>query len=452
MSREMVNSGIPWIGEIPNGWKVARLKNVKADIPYAIVDGPFGSAISTNDYRDSGVPLVRIVNLSGKYVDASSTVYISDNLAETVKRSSFRIGDIIVAKTGATVGKCAINNSITYGILSSSCVKVSISDEYDTRYYYYLFQTNEFNNALREASGGSTRDTINLTPFNNLYCLIPSLREQQKIASFLDRKCSEIDEMIALQEKVVEELKAYKQSVITEAVTKGLNPDVPMKDSGIEWIGEIPEHWKMCRVKDILEAGKDGIKIGPFGSSLTNKVNGEGECKIYGQWNIVNKDFTAGKNFVSAETYRELDAYKIVAGDILVSMMGTIGKCAIIPNGLQDGIMDSHVIKIRINKNIINPEFFELMYDKDNSTFIFEQLSRMKKGSIMDGLNSSIVKRLNLLLPPINEQQEIASYLLEKRSQIDNLISIKLSKIDSLKEYKKSIIYEYVTGKKEVTE
>ena len=131
-------------------------------------------------------------------------------------------------------------------------------------------------------------------------------------------------------------------------------------------------------------------------------------------------------------------------------MMGTIGKCAIIPNGLQDGIMDSHVIKIRLNQCLINPEFFELAYDKDNSTFVFEQLSRMKKGSIMDGLNSSIVKRLHLLLPPLKEQQEIVSYLLKKRSEIESLISIKLSKIDSLKEYKKSIIYEYVTGKKEV--
>ena len=440
MSREMKHSGIPWMGKIPSNWRIGKVKHF-----YRFITGFTPDSKNESFYDENGIPWVTISDMDGKYVVGTKNG-ISPNYV-SAKNPTLVPSNSLLYSFKLSVGQVA---RTTFDVYTNEAIASFLPlDNISLDYLFYSSQVCIIENANENIYGAKL---LNQDLINNATILFPPLEEQQKIASFLDRKCSEIDEMIALQEKIVEELKAYKQSVITEAVTKGLNPDVPMKDSGTDWIGEIPEHWKMCRVKDILEAGKDGIKIGPFGSSLTNKVNGDGECKIYGQWNIVNKDFTAGKNFVSAETYKELDAYKIVAGDILVSMMGTIGKCAIIPNGLQDGIMDSHVIKIRINKNIINPEFFELMYDKDNSTFIFEQLSRMKKGSIMDGLNSSIIKRLNLLLPPIDEQQEIVSYLLEKRSKIESLISIKLSKIDSLKEYKKSIIYEYVTGKKEVIE
>ena len=434
--REMKDSGIPWIGEIPKEWQVNMLSSLFDEHKQKNKD-----LAETNLLSLSYGKIVRKdINNKEGLLPESFDGYNIISRGDIV----FRLTDLQNDKRSLRTGLC-----LEKGIITSAYVTIRERKSLNSSYFHYLLHSYDLCKVFY-GMGDGVRQGMNYSDLRKLLVLHPTLAEQQRIAEFLDRKCAEVDEMIGLQEQIIEELKAYKQSVITEAVTKGLNPDAPMRDSGIEWIGEIPEHWGVCRVKDILEAGKDGIKIGPFGSSLTNKVNGDGECKIYGQWNIVNKDFTAGKNFVSAETYKELDAYKIVTGDILVSMMGTIGKCAIIPNGLQDGIMDSHVIKIRINKSTINPEYFELMYDKDNSTFIFEQLSRMKKGSIMDGLNSSIVKRLNLLLPPIDEQQEIVSYLLEKRSKIESLISIKLSKIDSLKEYKKSIIYEYVTGKREV--
>lgn len=219
---------------------------------------------------------------------------------------------------------------------------------------------------------------------------------------------------------------------------------VEMKDSGIDWIGNIPKHWDVCRIKNILVNGKDGIKIGPFGSSLTNKVDGDGEYKIYGQWNIVNKDFCAGKNYISEETFNDLSVYRIVAGDILVSMMGTIGKCAIIPNNIQQGIMDSHVIKIRLSELFI-PAFFEYLYDKDNSGLISEQLNRVKKGSIMDGLNSTIVKNLTILLPPKEEQSHIANFLDKKCAEIDELIALQEQMIAQLTTYKQAVITETVT-------
>ena len=218
-----------------------------------------------------------------------------------------------------------------------------------------------------------------------------------------------------------------------------------MKDSGIKWIGEIPEEWEVKRIKDILEKTKEGIKIGPFGSSLTNKVLDNGPYKIYGQWNIVGKNFNAGKNYISEETFQELSSYAIKSGDILISMMGTIGKCSIIPNVITKGIMDSHVIKIRLNDVFIVPTFFEYFYDKDNSDIVMTQLNLLKKGSIMDGINSSIVKNIYIVCPPLSEQQRIATYLDTKCGEIDELIGIQEKFIEELKSYKQSVITETVT-------
>ena len=217
------------------------------------------------------------------------------------------------------------------------------------------------------------------------------------------------------------------------------------KDSGLEWLGMVPEHWEVMPIKYVLEQSNEGIKIGPFGSALTGKVSTEHPVRVYGQWNVVGKDFNAGKNFVTEETYHELSSYQISANDILISMMGTVGKCAIIPETADKGIMDSHIVKIRLDQNKVLPEYFYYIYDKDCSKVIIEQIQCNKRGSIMDGLNSSLIKNFVITLPPLTEQRTIASYLDRKVGQIDALISEKGKMVEDLKAYRSSLITETVT-------
>ncbi len=139
MAREMKDSGVAWIGEIPREWNVGRLKDIKSNNNYSIVDGPFGTAISTSDYVDEGVPLVRIVNLDELRLNVDKFVYITNEHAAQLGRSRFYKGDIIFAKTGATVGKCALNTNVDSGILSSSCVKIQVSNRHVNRFFYYYF-------------------------------------------------------------------------------------------------------------------------------------------------------------------------------------------------------------------------------------------------------------------------------------------------------------------------
>lgn len=443
MSREMKHSGIEWIGDIPKEWKVARLKDIKKNIPYAIVDGPFGSAISTNDYQEHGVPLVRIVNLTGKYVDSTSTMYISPELATTISRSSFHLYDILFAKTGATVGKCSINDSIEYGILSSSCVKISIAENLYFVYYYFYFCTKQFNLALKLACGGSTRDTINLVPFKNLPCLIPPLPEQQKIADYLDKVCGEIDGLVALQEAMIDELKAYKQSVITEAVTRGLNPNVPLKPSGIDWIGDIPKEWDVCRIKNVASLfGRIGFR--GYSSDDLNK-EGIGAITLSpSNMKPMEMDY-ANVTFLSWRKYQESPEIQIQNGDLLMVKTGSsYGKVSFVDNLPREATINPQILRIVPS---ISSKY--LGYYMQTSMFSFQVEGGIVGGTIPT-ISQEKINNFFVVLPSAKEQIIIASYLDTKCSEIDSLIAIKQQKIEELKAYKKSVIYEYVTGKKEV--
>lgn len=216
-----------------------------------------------------------------------------------------------------------------------------------------------------------------------------------------------------------------------------------MKNSGIPWIGKIPKDWKISPIKYICKP--NSIKIGPFGSALANKTFANEKYNVYGQANLVSGNFSATKNTVTKKTFNDLRNYEVLPDDICVSMMGTIGKCRIVPLGIKQGIMDSHLIKLRVENAVILPEFFLYVYDKDLGGVCFKQMQYEKTGSIMDGLNTSIVKRLYVTLPPVKEQHRITDYLDSKCAKIDSIKENVKAEIEALKQYKKSVITEAVT-------
>jgi type I restriction enzyme S subunit len=216
------------------------------------------------------------------------------------------------------------------------------------------------------------------------------------------------------------------------------------KSTGIDWIGEIPNHWNVKPIKYLLKKGRDGIRIGPFGSALKSTYLKASGLKVYGQENIINDNFNLGGRYINNQKFNELKEYEIFPGDVLVTMMGTTGKCKVVPDMIDKGIMDSHLIRLRIDETQFLPQLFADLIN--SSYYLFNQIKRMSKGSIMEGLNSSIVKNLIVLIPPIEEQVEISNFLDEKTSQIDKLISNKKKLIELLKEERISVIDKAVNG------
>ena len=214
------------------------------------------------------------------------------------------------------------------------------------------------------------------------------------------------------------------------------------RDSGVEWLGEVPDEWEVIGLRRLLDS-VNGIKIGPFGSQLKSDIIQPTGFKVYGQENVIARNFDLGYRFVDEDKFKELAVCEIISGDIVVTMMGTTGRCQVVPENIQKGIMDSYLLRIRINEMTINPFFLEIIIDE--ALYIKHQIKVAGKGSIMHGLNSSIIKSLSIALPSLPEQRSIAAFLARETRRIDTLIEKKGRQIELLQEKRVALISHAVT-------
>lgn len=416
MSRVMKDSGIPWIGEIPKEWMFLRFKFagkfVKGKLP------------ETSNNENIGLPIIGASEILGK----ECRLYTED-----VNIPTCTLNDVIILWDGANAGITATNLE---GVISSTAVKYSCKDNrVYKKYMAFLMKYAEY--YFKEKVGGTTIPHMNIEYINDFPLLSPTLDEQQAIADFLDVKCAEVDELIALQEKMIDELKVYKQSVITEAVTKGLNPDAPLKDSGIEWIGQIPEHWsvdKCIRMFCIIGSGTT--------PKFTNEENIEGQINWIQSGDINGGLLQESKYKISDKILKLTPALKIYNSPfIIIAMYGaSVGNISL---SEIDGCVNQACCVLSKANTILKFSFYSFRSAKD-------YLVQKAIGSGQPNINQEVIRSFWLPNPNTFEQQQIADYLDTKCSEIDEMTSIKQQKIEQLKEYKKSIIYEYVTGKKQV--
>ena len=270
------------------------------------------------------------------------------------------------------------------------------------------------------------------------------------IADFLDKECARIDSIAADLEKQIALLQQYKKSLITETVTKGLDKSVPMKDSGLEWLGKIPAHWNFKRLKFMLENSSDSMKVGPFGSALSGSdFTDEGKW-VYNQRVVLDNNFSENTTFVSEEKFQEMRSFAVYPGDILITTRGTIGKVAIVPEGANEGILHPCIIKFRVDKEMIIPELLQLIFNE--SDFVKDQFTLMSNATTIEVIYSYSLKDILLPVIPADEQKKIYGYLSKECIAINGIIAEKQKALAIITQHKKSLIYEYVTGKKRVKE
>ena len=424
-NREMVNSGIPWIGDVPKSWKIVRNKDVFNNSKTLVGENWINTQLLS--LTTKGIKPVAIGSTSGKVPDSYETYQVveKDNLVMC-------LFDLDCSAVFSGLSPICGMISPAYKALT---IKKGYSPDFYAKWFDYIFDGRKFMFLSK-----NIRYSLTYDEFASLQVVAPSLSEQQRIAEFLDRKCGEIDEMIALQEKVIEELKAYKQSVITEAVTKGLKPDVPMKDSGIEWIGEIPEHWRIGKIKMIAKTNS--------GSTPKTISQTEESSIVWIRTTDINDNLVTDSSLHLTQEELNSASCPILNKDVCVVAMygggGTIGKCGIL--GVEATINQA-LCSIEVKSFHLGAFMFWTLRATRYNWMKFAVGTRKDPN-----ISQEIVRNYIVPIPPIEEQQKISDYLNTKCTEIDNLISIKQSKIDSLKEYKKSIIYEYVTGKREVNE
>lgn len=426
--REMKDSGIEWIGEIPADWNVKKLKYT-----FAISSGTTPKSDNL-EYWDGDTPWVTPADYKteDKYV-YHGRKFLSEAGLNAANLQLLPVNSIIFSKR-APIGAVAITGAKL--AINQGCISCVPATECDIRYYYFMLSicTEQFN----LLGSGTTFKEISSKDFGNFIVPAPSVLVQEKLANYLERKCSQIDAIIARQREVIEKLKAYKLSVITEAVTKGLNPNVPMKDSGVEWIGAIPEHWETASVSRVATVVR-GASPRPAGDP--RYFNGQDVPWI----TVAEVTKDDGKYITATESYLTEEGAKysrlVEEGTLLLSNSGaTLGvpKVTLITGCINDGSV----------------AFFDLKVEQMYLLYIFKsrtlELRKQMQGYGQPNLNTSIIKSMAIPMPHPEEQKSICKYLDKRCKAVDDAIKIKEKVVDRLAKYKKSLIYEVVTGKKEV--
>ena len=436
--RKLKDSGVEWIGEIPTDWSIGRIKY------NFYLKGRIGwQGLKADEFVDNGPFLVTGTDFENGNVNWSKCYHISEERYMEAPEIHVENGDLLVTKDG-TVGKVAyINNKPEKVSLNSHLLLIRPNSQlYYNKFLFWVIQSPIFDKYFSLSQNGTIMASLSQEKINNFSFPLPGMETQQCIADYLDRKCSQIDAIIARQQEVIEKLKAYKLSVITEAVTKGLNPDVPMKDSGVEWIGEIPEHWENRKMISILSMR---VVDGPHESpelydkgipyiSATAIENGK-----------INFDLMRG--YISEEYCDLCDLrYKPQLHDILVIKLGaSTGQVAIVETTDRFNIWVP-LAAVRCNENA-DPYFVYYAFQSD---YFLKQMEMSWTYGTQQTLGVKSIERLRIMLPTLEDQKGIVSFLKSKCDSIDTAIENKKNLITKLTDYQKSLIYEVVTGKKEV--
>ncbi len=433
--REMKDSGIEWIGAIPANWSIMPIKYIKADTKNSFVDGPFGSNLKSDHYVDDGdVYVVESGFIStGKFIYKDFKTITKEHF-ETIKRSECVEGDIIIAKIGANYGMAGeLPRLDKQSVVSGNSLKLTLNQEIMLNYLFIRqLELAKNNGGFINIVNETAQPALSLNSLNSFRLLVPPISEQTTIVRFLYDKCTEIDYAITDIQSQIEALEEYKRSVITEAVTKGLDPDVEMRDSGIAWVGDIPAHWLVEKVKFHLQR---------------NEPRNPGDkqvLSVYREYGVIPKDSRDDNHNVTSE---DTSNYKyVVPGNLVINKMkawqGSMGVSE------YEGIVSPAYFIYKFTDNQIMPKYLHYLFRS-----CYKDEFRRISGGIREGqwdLSPYEFSNTLLLIPPTDEQNRIVSYIDARISEIESAITEKKQQIETIEEYKKSLIFEYVTGKKEV--
>ena len=420
---EMKDSGIEWIGEIPIDWKRSKIKNVCSMIGS-------GTTPSSNvfEYYDNGIiNWIQSGDIYGKTeIRDVSTLISAKALASSSSLKIYKAPYIVIAMYGGSVGNTAISYIDACTNQACCCLKTNSEVDFKFLYYWILFCREDF---LVRAEGGG-QPNISQDKIKNQWIYFPNKKTQEGIVSLLDVKCAEIDALVADIQSEIEILEEYKKSVITEAVTKGLNPDVPMKDSSVQWIGMMPEHWECIKGKYVLKYLQKPVR------------EDDGVITCFRDGEVTLRSNRREDGFTMSD--KEIGYQGIDVGDLVVHGM--------------DGFAGS--IGISDSRGKASPVLNVLDTDMDKKYAMY-YLRSMAYSDVFLALATGIRVRscdlrwnklaeLLYPVPPLDEQIKISAHIDDTLEEANAVIAIKKKQLETLEEYKKSVIYEYVTGKKEV--
>lgn len=438
---EYQNSDIDWLRKIPNYWQTIPLR--------LILNTRKGVAFKSNDFTSAGIRVVKASDIK-KLTINSSEVYLPTNYISIYPKAILRKGDIILSTVGSNpnvknsaVGQIGIVPEHLDGALlnQNTVVFEPKEDKIHREFLFKVIQMNGYRDHLDlNAHGTANQSSLSISDMLNFYIPIPPNNEQQKIASFLDHETAKIDTLIAKQEKLIELLKEKRQAVISHAVTKGLNPNAPMRDSGVEWLGEVPEHWSVIPNKRLFELTPKKSQIESRKKELCNFIPMD---KLKQDYLALDEERLISTVF-DGYTYFE-------DGDVLMAKVTPCfeNKNMVVARGLKNGIGfgSSEIYVLRCNSKVSNDFIY---YRLQEDTFMNIATAAMTGAGGLKRVPADMIMNFILALPPLEEQLKIVEALKEKLAVLDELSIKAFNAINLIKERKVALISAAVTGKIDV--
>jgi type I restriction enzyme S subunit len=439
-------SGVEWLGNIPSHWETAPIHSLARSGYKTFTDGDW---IESPFIRDNGIRLIQTGNIGvGSYKEQGFR-YIDEETFRAFRCTEVTPGDVLICRLADPVGRACSAPDMGVRMITSVdvCILKPANGIYTT-FVIYALSGKEYLSWMAGICRGGTRDRVSRSMLGSIRIQKPPYKEQRAIATFLDRETAKIDALIEKKERLIELLQEKRTALITQAVTKGLNPNVPMKDSGIEWLGQIPAHWDLLSLKYCILPNAGAIKTGPFGSQLlAEDMQGE-DVKVYNQRTVIDHDFSAGDLFISLQKFRELRAFEVYPGDVLVTTRGTIGRCAIVPEHSGRAVLHPCLMRIQSDPTLLLREYIALLIEE--SYLIRTQLALASNATTIDVIYSDTMRRILVPKPPLDEQAAILDKIEERLAKIRRLVEVVSEATDRLKEYRATLISAAVTGKIDV--
>lgn len=435
---EYKNVSMGWLSKIPSHWEVVPLKYSAENSESSFIDGDW---IESKVIESDGIRYLTTGNVGVIDYKEQGNGFISEKTFKELDCTEVFPGDILISRLNYPIGRSCIVPQLGYRIVVAvdNVIYRPDTNRYNKKFLVYQMNCHPYSENANFIARGSTMQRITRTQLGALKLCVPPLLEQDSIATYLDKKCSEIDKVISAQQKRIALLQELKQSVITHAVTKGLNPDVEMKDSGVEWIGEVPEHW------DVMKTSLAFLGIGSGTTPSTSKKEFYDEEN--GKYWLQTGDLNDG---TITDTSKKVTEFAVKAcnlkfypkASVVIAMYGaTIGKVGIL--GIETATNQACCVLPRAKNMASKYAFYEFLACKP-------ALLVSAIGGGQPNISQDTIKKQKITVPPLAEQQSIATYLDKKCASIDSSISKAQHQVDLLQEYKQSLITEVVTGKRKV--
>jgi type I restriction enzyme S subunit len=438
-------SGFEWLGEIPEHWEVKRVKDVVVKIGSGVT--PLGGS---EVYVDKGIPFIRSQNVYDDGLRLDDISFITIEVHQKMKSSQLKPNDILINITGASIGRtCIVPANIKTANINQHIIYLRLKSKY-VEYVANYFKTSSVKGYINLIQAGTSKEALNLGQTLNTTILLPSLQEQAAITTYLDRKTQATDKKVALLTQKAAYYKELRKAFINRAVTEGIAENMEMKDSGVEWIRKIPRHWEMRRLKDLgyLYSGLSGKAGDDFNQE--DNPNNKGFIPFT---NIANNTYLKKDHLGAVLIFEKEKQNKVKKGDIFFLMSSEghedIGKTAVLDDEIKETYLNSFCKGFRLTKKFCYPNFINYLLLSTNyrSQFIVEG-----KGFTRINLKMEKVTDFSVFLPPtLQEQIAIATYLDEKTSVIDAIVANIEKQVVTLKELRKTLINEVVTGKVKIT-